>query len=154
MELRTAAACRENRQAGRQNSICCERTRQGSIPSKRPTSSRLLCLLYLLLHKDYRRHGIYGEIRSGTRHNGVQRLQFRCERLASGPTACEERMKKRPCTKHEGDFRAFGKSTPMTLSFAAQKQASALWRGSSCILKNVEFNFTEFRFSIIWRGSA
>lgn len=26
--------------------------------------------------------------------------------------------------------------------------------GSSCILKNVEFNFTEFRFSIIWRGSA
>lgn len=121
MELRTAAACRENRQAGRQNSICCERTRQGSIPSKRPTSSRLLCLLYLLLHKDYRRHGIYGEIRSGTRHNGVQRLQFRCERLASGPTACEERMKKRPCTKHEGDFRAFGKSTPMTLSFAAQK---------------------------------
>lgn len=29
MELRTAAACRENRQAGRQNSICCERTRQG-----------------------------------------------------------------------------------------------------------------------------
>lgn len=26
--------------------------------------------------------------------------------------------------------------------------------GSSCILKNVEFNFTEFRFNIIWRGSA
>lgn len=35
-------------------------------------------------------------------------------------------MKKRPCTKYEGDFLAFGKSTPMTLSFAAQKQASAL----------------------------
>lgn len=26
--------------------------------------------------------------------------------------------------------------------------------GSSCILKNVEFNFTEFRFDIIWRGST
>lgn len=154
MELRTAAACRENRQAGRQNSICCERTRQGSIPSKRPTSSRLLCLLYLLLHKDYRRHGIYGEIRSGTRHNGVQRLQFRCERLASGPTACEERMKKRPCTKHEGDFRAFGE-IPIGLWALLHKNKPPLFGGgSSCILKNVEFNFTEFRFSIIWRGSA
>lgn len=43
----------------------------------------------------------------------------------------------------------------MTLSFAAQKASlPLLGGGSSCILKNVEFNFTEFRFSIIWRGSA
>lgn len=43
----------------------------------------------------------------------------------------------------------------MTLAPAAQKSKPPLFGGgSSYILKNVEFNFTEFRFNIIWRGSA
>lgn len=61
------------------------------MPSKKQAFNRLLCLLYLLLYKDYRRHGIYGEIRSGTWCDGVQRFEFQCECLASGPTAWEER---------------------------------------------------------------
>lgn len=43
---------------------------------------------------EQQRHGIYGEIRSGTWCDGVQRFEFRCECLASGPTAWEIRMKR------------------------------------------------------------
>lgn len=63
-------------------------------------------------------------------------------------------MKKRPCTKHEGDFRTFGKM-PYDFEFYCTKNKPPLFGGgSSCILKNVESNFIEFRFNIIWRGSA
>lgn len=63
-------------------------------------------------------------------------------------------MKKRPCTKHEGDFRTFGKM-PYDFEFYCTKNKPPLFGGgSSCILKNVESNFIEFQFNIIGRDAA
>lgn len=67
-------------------------------------------------------------------------------------------MKKCPRTKYEGDFLAFGKSTPMTLSFAAQKASLRCLAGALLVfsktLNSISLNSDSTLFGVAQLGPA